>query len=164
MLVYEISCTLWCARYYFEHYFSTLFLYQTTKLTFVSPITNFDIATFFIFTIFIRFLYFATKRVPEYTGRTIYRFGHGSSIFLPGDAFYQKALSNIFCLYRTIFHQNESYSWVKYLCKVGYVFPMVIVSMLPYAEFERNGHREGTPHFIISNQVYESFLIEISNH
>ena len=70
----------------------------------------------------------------------------------------------VFCLYRTIFHQNESYSWVRYLCKVGYVFPMAIVSMLPYEESERNGHRVGTPHFIISNQVYESFLIEISNH
>ena len=32
--------------------------------------------------------------------------------------------------------------------KVGRVFPMVIVSILPQAEFGRNVHREDTPHFI----------------
>ena len=33
-------------------------------------------------------------------------------------------------------------------CKVGYVFLMVIGSMRLHAEIGRNGHREGTPHFM----------------
>ena len=32
--------------------------------------------------------------------------------------------------------------------KVGCVFLMVVVSMLPHAEIGRNDHREGAPHFI----------------
>ena len=31
--------------------------------------------------------------------------------------------------------------------KVGCVFPMVVVSILPHAEFGQNDHREHTPHF-----------------
>ena len=33
-------------------------------------------------------------------------------------------------------------------CKVGCVFPMDVVSLLPHEEFGRNDHREGPPHFI----------------
>ena len=36
--------------------------------------------------------------------------------------------------------------------KVGYVFPMVVVSMLPHADFGPNDDREDTLHFIISGQ------------
>ena len=41
--------------------------------------------------------------------------------------------------------------------KVGYVFLVVIVSMLPHAEIGRNDHREGAPHFsseLIFHQRY----------
>ena len=31
--------------------------------------------------------------------------------------------------------------------KVGCVFPMVVVSILPHAEFGQNDHREDAPHF-----------------
>jgi len=34
--------------------------------------------------------------------------------------------------------------------KVGCVFPMFVVSILPHAEFGSNDHREDAPHFIIS--------------
>ena len=33
--------------------------------------------------------------------------------------------------------------------KLGCVFPMVIVSILPHAEFGWNGHQERAPHFIL---------------
>ena len=32
--------------------------------------------------------------------------------------------------------------------KVGFVFPMVVICILPQAEFGRNYHREDAPHFI----------------
>ena len=31
--------------------------------------------------------------------------------------------------------------------KVEYIFPVIIVSILPHAEFEQNDHQEDTPHF-----------------
>ena len=39
------------------------------------------------------------------------------------------------------------------LIKVGCVFPVVVVSILPHAEFGRNVHREEAPYFIILDQV-----------
>jgi len=36
----------------------------------------------------------------------------------------------------------------KVLKKVGCAFPVVIDSILPYAEFVPNDHREDAPHFI----------------
>ena len=33
--------------------------------------------------------------------------------------------------------------------KVGCVFPIVVVSILPHTDFGQNGHSEDTPHFII---------------
>ena len=33
-------------------------------------------------------------------------------------------------------------------CKVGCVFPMVVVSIQPHLEFGPNDHRDDTPHFI----------------
>ena len=38
-------------------------------------------------------------------------------------------------------------------CKVGRVFPMVVVSILPHAEFGPNDHREDAPHFITELDV-----------
>ena len=35
--------------------------------------------------------------------------------------------------------------------KVGCVFPMVVVSILPHAEFGPNDHREDAPHFTLWN-------------
>ena len=46
-----------------------------------------------------------------------------------------------------IFRGEKSYSG-KIIYKVGCVFPMVIVSILPHAEFGPNDHRENPPHFI----------------
>ena len=37
--------------------------------------------------------------------------------------------------------------------KVGCVFPMVIVSILPYAEFGRTDHREDASHFNMSKSM-----------
>ena len=45
------------------------------------------------------------------------------------------------------------------LSKVGCVFAMVVVSILPYAEFGRNDHREDAPHF----KRYTSKLDQSSN-
>ena len=35
--------------------------------------------------------------------------------------------------------------------KVGRIFPMVVVSIRPYAEFGPNDHREDAPHFTCVN-------------
>ena len=43
---------------------------------------------------------------------------------------------------------------VKCYAKVGRVFLMVVVSMLPHSEIGRNDHQEHAPHF--SNLFYES--------
>ena len=43
--------------------------------------------------------------------------------------------------------------------KVGRVFPMVVFSILPHAEFGRNDHREDTPHFIYRSVWREIRLI-----
>ena len=45
-------------------------------------------------------------------------------------------------------------------CKVGRVFPMVVVSIQPHAEFGRNDHREDAPHFtkfIIKDRIHVLF-------
>ena len=48
-------------------------------------------------------------------------------------------------------------------CKVGCVFPMVVVSILLQIEFGSNDHREDAPHFIISchdqNRILENSSI-----
>ena len=41
--------------------------------------------------------------------------------------------------------------YVDIFSKVGCVFLMVIVSMLPHAEIERHDHREGASHFTMMN-------------
>ena len=46
-------------------------------------------------------------------------------------------------------HQHDCSPKNLYIFKVGCVFPMVLVSILPHAEFGRNDHRENAPHFII---------------
>ena len=33
--------------------------------------------------------------------------------------------------------------------RVGHVLPVVVVSILPHAEFKRDDHREDAPHYII---------------
>ena len=40
-----------------------------------------------------------------------------------------------------------------FLIKVGYVFPMVVVSILSHVEFGPNDHREDAPLFTIFNGV-----------
>ena len=37
-------------------------------------------------------------------------------------------------------------SWVREIIKVGCVFPMVVVSILPHEEFGPNYHRKYAPH------------------
>ena len=51
-----------------------------------------------------------------------------------------------------IFRGEKSYSG-KIIYKVGCVFPMVIVSILPHAEFGPNDHREDAPHFITRHTI-----------
>ena len=40
-----------------------------------------------------------------------------------------------------------------YKFKVGCVFPMVVVSILPHSEFGRNDHWEDAPHFNFMNST-----------
>ena len=44
-------------------------------------------------------------------------------------------------------------------CKVGCVFPMVVVPILPHADFGPNDHRENTPHFSTVVYIYVYWLI-----
>ena len=49
---------------------------------------------------------------------------------------------------------NEIFSNIS---KVGCVFPMVVVSILPHAEFEPNDHQKDTPDF--SKERFEAPLL-----
>ena len=46
--------------------------------------------------------------------------------------------------------------------KVGCVFAMVVVSILPHAKFGRNDHREDAPHFRI--QLFRPILWMLQVH
>ena len=50
-------------------------------------------------------------------------------------------------VHKLLFNMNNHYLYIK----VGCVFAMVIVSILPHAEFRRNDHREDAPHFNFVN-------------
>ena len=55
-----------------------------------------------------------------------------------------------FCERRTFTIKNKSSQTIfNYCSKVGCVFPMVVVSILPHAEFGPNDHREDASHFIL---------------
>ena len=45
--------------------------------------------------------------------------------------------------------------------KVGCVFPMVVVSILPHTEFGPNDHREDASHFILKYKLTIPFAINI---
>ena len=46
------------------------------------------------------------------------------------------------------YEAEQIHQQVWFMSKVGCVFPMVIASILPHAEFGPNDHREDAPHFI----------------
>ena len=64
-----------------------------------------------------------------------------------------------------IFRKNLDF-WTHYYrghpleTKVGCVFPMVAVSVLPHAEFGPNEHREDAHHFMIYCQKYKQKLLK----
>ena len=58
--------------------------------------------------------------------------------------------------------RQSRYNKVHMINKVGCVFPMIIVPMLPRAEFRLNDHREDTQHFIIHFVKYLSLLLKNS--
>ena len=58
--------------------------------------------------------------------------------------------------------RQSRYNKVHMINKVGCVFPMIIVPMLPRAEFRLNDHREDTQHFIIHLVKYSSLLLKNS--
>ena len=58
-----------------------------------------------------------------------------------------ESISLLMCHLSKINHRAEDHINMRH--KVGRVFPMVVVSIPPHAEFGRNGHREDAPIFII---------------
>ena len=58
-------------------------------------------------------------------------------------------------LYKDMF---EEFIQNKKVCKVGCVFPMVVVSILPHAKFGPRDHREHAPHFTSLSFQYKSML------
>ena len=59
--------------------------------------------------------------------------------------------------FSTIFQVWSTSVW-SFKCKVECVVPVVVVSLLPHAEFGRNDHRVEAPHFI------SSVFFNFSNH
>ena len=53
-------------------------------------------------------------------------------------------------------HENSA---LFRFCKVGCVFPMVIVSILPHAVFRRNDHRKDAPHFMCDNPKKSKYIL-----
>ena len=58
--------------------------------------------------------------------------------------------------------RQSRYNKVHIIYKVRCVFPMVIVRILPGAEFRLNDHREDAQYFIIDFVKYLSFLLKNS--
>jgi len=62
------------------------------------------------------------------------------------DGFIAKGNNNFI---EIILNGQGKFCFITVQYKVGYVFLMVDVAILPHVEFGRNDHREDAPHFIL---------------